>query len=212
MNKKFIRQILCSIPFLLIALVGITPTSAAAPQVRVTLRLADAPLERVMNDIERQTKFLFIVGKGVRTDRPFTLEVRNMPLSDALSELFAGTDIDYKITAKNILLSARGASVEAPAHITGSVRDAAGRVIVGATVLIAGTTSGTSTDAKGRFLLTVPAPSTARLEVDFLGYEPQVIPVGKRTRFDVILTESVAQIESVVVTGLGIKRSKKALA
>ncbi len=96
--------------------------------------------------------------------------------------------------------------------MSGLVVDAGGRPVVGASVLVAGTTVGTSTDAEGRFSLSVPSPSTSRLTINFLGYAPQEIEIGTRTEFRVVLEEAAEEIDSVVVTALGIKRSEKALA
>ncbi|HIW65814.1 MAG TPA: SusC/RagA family TonB-linked outer membrane protein, partial [Candidatus Alistipes intestinipullorum] len=126
--------------------------------------------------------------------------------------LLAPTPYAYTIIASTttITLSKRP---EAPsAEVSGVVRDASNRPIIGATVLVAGTTNGVSTDAEGRFALTVPNPETAQLEFSYLGCESQTLQVGSRTRFEITLQESASEIESVVVTALGIKRSEKALA
>ena len=78
-------------------------------------------------------------------------------------------------------------------------------------MLVKGTTNGVSTDADGRFTLTIASPATAQLEISYLGYEPQTLAVGNRTSFEITLAESASEIESVVVTALGIKREEKAL-
>ena len=96
--------------------------------------------------------------------------------------------------------------------VSGRVTDASGQPIIGASVIVRGTTLGVSTDVDGRFSLEVPAPAASQtLEVSYLGYETASIPVGSRTSFAVTLQESSSEIESVVVTALGIKREEKAL-
>lgn len=96
--------------------------------------------------------------------------------------------------------------------MTGKVSDVNGVPVIGASVVVKGTTVGTSTDMDGTFSLQIPPPAaTAQLEVNFLGYEPVMISVGNRTSFDVTLHEAASEIEGVVVTALGIKRQEKAL-
>ena len=178
--------------------------------VRVTIHLSEVPMTTVMAEIERQTKYLFVTSAEVRTDRIVSVDVSAAPLTEALDQMLRGSDIRYDIRSLSISLSVR--KPEAPAVVSGRVTDPSGRPIVGATVLVRGTTNGVSTDGEGRFTLTVPAPSAAVLEIGYLGYEPCTLAVGSRTTFDVTLREQVSEIESVVVTALGIKRSEKALA
>lgn len=129
MNKKFIQQITCSLTFFFIVCCGIPTLEAATPEARVTLHLKGAPLEQIMNEIETQTRYLFIVDQGVKTDRRLDIEVRNKPLADVLRGLFSDTDVAYKINAKNILLSLRPGLDATPARITGVVVDAQGKPV-----------------------------------------------------------------------------------
>ncbi|MEQ2499672.1 SusC/RagA family TonB-linked outer membrane protein, partial [Alistipes onderdonkii] len=79
-------------------------------------------------------------------------------------------------------------------------------------VIIKGTTIGTSTGVDGDFSLQVPPPSAdAVLEINYLGYEPIAQAVGSRTNITFTLRESAVDVDAVVVTALGIKRSEKAL-
>ena len=96
--------------------------------------------------------------------------------------------------------------------VSGRVFDAKGVPIVGASVIVRGTTVGVSTDPEGRFSLEVPAPASQQtLEISYLGYETATVAVGSRTNFTVTLQESTSEIEQVVVTALGIRREEKAL-
>lgn len=83
--------------------------------------------------------------------------------------------------------------------MTGKVSDVNGVPVIGASVVVKGTTVGTSTDMDGTFSLQVTPPAaTAQLEVNFLGYEPVMVSVGNRTSFDVTLHEAASEIEGVV--------------
>lgn len=86
--------------------------------------------------------------------------------------------------------------------VIGTVTDGAnGDPIPGATVLVKGTTIGTSTDLNGKYSLRVDANGT--LVFSFVGYETQEIPVNGRAEIDVVLTMSTKTLEEVVVIGYG---------
>ena len=212
MNKKFIQQIKCLVTFLFMMFLTAVPNGAwSQTPAKVTLSLKNVRMQAVMNEIEKQTKYLFVTQQDVDLNRVVSVDVRDGSLSDALDQMTAGSGVEYVIKAPSIILSVRKAAQ--PVVVSGVVRDASGQPIVGATVLVRGTTTGVSTDAEGAFSLQVPPPAeSAQLEINYLGYEPVLVTVGRRTRFDVTMHESASEIESVVVTALGIKRSEKALA
>lgn len=185
--------------------------SASAQNGRITLSMKQVPLEQAMNAIEKQSTFLF-VNKDVRITQKVTINVTNASIEETLNLLFKDTEIEYRIDKRSIFISKAKAADSTPVTVSGKVVDVSGIPIIGAAVVVKGTTTGTSTDAKGAFTLLVPAPvSTASLEINFLGYETVTITVGNRTSFTVTLREAASEIESVVVTALGIKREQKAL-
>lgn len=105
------------------------------------------------------------------------------------------------------------ASVTAVAQQTVSGRvttSVDGSPLPGVSVVVKGTTTGTSTDADGRFTLSVPG-SDAVLVFSFIGYTTQEIPAGSQTDINVRLSEDAQQLGEVVVTALGIQRQAKSL-
>ena len=212
MNKKIIQQIRLSILLFVPAL--LFPLSAVhAQNARVTIRGNKVKMEQVISAIERQTRYLFGIDDDVNTGLLVTVHAENEPLKKVLDEMFRGTDIVYTVEGTNILLTRRPAAPQSRAvSVSGRVTDASGQPIVGASVIVRGTTVGVSTDTEGRFVLEVPSPAASQtLEVSYLGYETATVPVGSRTSFEVTLQESSSEIEQVVVTALGIKRQEKAL-
>lgn len=209
--KIFAKAQIKALASSLVALL-LCPSDALSQARPIALDLKQAPLKEALSQIERQSTYNFVPSPDVDFDYPVTVKVQSSSISTVLDALMDGTPYTYSFleSTPTVMLSKR--PEQAPAEVRGTVRDVRGVPIIGASVLVSGTTLGASTDAEGRFTLTVPAPATAQLVVNFLGYEPQTLPVGTRTRFDVTLKESAEQIESVVVTALGIKRSEKALA
>lgn len=188
--------------------------TASAQSVPVTLRVSDAPLEQVLSAIEKQTTYLFVYDKNVDVARRVSIDVKDTPLNNVLNTLFQSSDIAYAVENTSIVLSqkAPAAQPSQPVTVTGKVVDASGMPVIGAAVIIKGTTIGTSTGVDGDFSLQVPPPSAdAVLEINYLGYEPIAQAVGSRTNITFTLRESAVDVDAVVVTALGIKRSEKAL-
>ena len=187
--------------------------TAKAQTARITLNLQNATLEQAMDKIKAQTRYLFI-NRDVEDleSRKVSINVSNELITKVLDQLFSPFDIGYDIDGRSIFIYKQQAAETQPVTVTGRVTDANGQPVIGASVIVRGTTLGVSTDTEGRFTLEVPAPAASQaLEVSYLGYETATIPVGSRTSFAVTLQESSSEIESVVVTALGIKREEKAL-
>ena len=86
-------------------------------------------------------------------------------------------------------------------QVSGTVTDADGMAAIGASVVVDGTTVGTTTNTEGKF--TITAPANATLVVTYLGYETQKVPVAGRTALQITLQEDTTDIEDVVVLGYG---------
>ena len=188
--------------------------TASAQSVPVTLRVSDAPLEQVLSAIEKQTTYLFVYDKNVDVACRVSIDVKDTPLNNVLNTLFQSSDIAYAVENTSIVLSQKAPAAQPgqPVTVTGKVVDASGMPVIGAAVIVKGTTIGTSTGVDGDFSLQVPPPSAdAVLEINYLGYEPIAQAVGSRTNITFTLRESAVDVDAVVVTALGIKRSEKAL-
>ena len=188
--------------------------TASAQSVPVTLRVSDAPLEQVLSAIEKQTTYLFVYDKNVDVACRVSIDVKDTPLNNVLNTLFQSSDIAYAVENTSIVLSQKAPAAQPgqPVTVTGKVVDASGMPVIGAAVIVKGTTIGTSTGVDGDFSLQVPPPSAdAVLEINYLGYETIAQTVGSRTNITFTLRESAVDVDAVVVTALGIKRSEKAL-
>lgn len=96
-------------------------------------------------------------------------------------------------------------------EVRGTVFDADGKTpVIGASVVLKGTTTGTSTNNNGEYLIRVSGENPV-LIYQFLGYVKQEITVGNRSVVNVTLVEDAVQLEGVVVTALGLTREQKSL-
>lgn len=102
-----------------------------------------------------------------------------------------------------------GIGLQAQRTVTGVVTESDDSPLIGASVLVKGTSSGTVTDLDGSYSISVPDGSNV-LVFSYTGFSPQEITLGASSTVNVVLSEGVT-LETAVVTALGIKREKKAL-
>ena len=155
MNKKIIQQICLSF-LLVLTLVCIPVTGVQAQTQKVSIKMENVRMKQVMNEIERQTKFLFGINDDVDVNRLVTVNVTNQSLQAALDQMVKGTDITYQISSSNIILSKKQAKL--PVDISGTIRDINGSPIVGATIVIRGTSIGISSGSDGSSRFRYPPP------------------------------------------------------
>ena len=91
-------------------------------------------------------------------------------------------------------------------QVSGTVKDANGNAIVGATVIVDGTTIGTNTGTDGSFRIS--APANGNLLVSFIGYEDQKIAIAGKTNIEVVLQDNYTAIEGVTVQTFGELKKK----
>jgi len=89
--------------------------------------------------------------------------------------------------------------------VSGTVTDESGEAVVGANVVLEGTTSGTVTDINGKYSITVP-DNEATLVYSFIGYETQKVKVGGQAVINVVLFEATTELDDVVVIGYGVQK------
>ena len=93
--------------------------------------------------------------------------------------------------------------------VKGKVVDKGGEAVIGANILVKGTSTGAVTDLDGNYTLSVSPNAT--LVFSYIGMKSQTVAVNNRKQIDVTLEDEAKAIDAVVVTALGIKRSEKAL-
>ena len=115
--------------------------------------------------------------------------------------------MNYKLLILiTLFLSTTG--IFAQNQITGLITDTEGEPLIGASILIQGTASGTVTDFDGKYELSVPATAKI-LEISYTGYEDKEITIGNRTVIDIVLGESISLLDEVVVVGYGTQKRSK---
>lgn len=188
---------------------------------QVTLTLKNVPLTQVFNEIEKQTGYHFFYKDKLLTGAPKTsVNVRNISVSDALNESIEQLPLTFSIVGKMIVIREKAinhrteivnprAGDELFAEIKGVVRDQDGNPLQGVSVLVKGTTRGTSTRSDGSF--SIEAPNDGTLIFSFVGYEQVEVKIDSRSTINVVLQNGTKSLSEVVVTSFGIQRDKKLL-
>ena len=197
---------------ILLLLFGIFSVSATgySQEARVSITVNNTTINEVFTEIKAQTNYSFWFDvKDVDIDRKVSIHVENETVKSVLSTILKGQDLGFElkgnhiiIVKKEILNQSAGAGLpQQNKKISGVIKDEHGEPIIGANVVVKGSTIGNISDHEGRFTLEVPENST--LTVSYIGYLPQEIKVGKRNIFNIILAEDSENLDEIVVIGYG---------
>lgn len=175
---------------------------------RVSINKNNAQLDEVLNEIESQTDYLFVYNNQVNVNRKVSVKVKQKPVSKVLDDLFEDSGVQYAMEGSHIVLSKQEAPITSAAqqakNITGTVLDNSGEPIIGANVVVKGTTNGTITDMDGSF--SIEADAKATLNISYIGYLPKEIVVGNEKSIRILLTEDTKTLDEVVVIGYGTQK------
>ena len=191
----------------LILLLVLAALPAPAQNAKVTLKMENVPLSEVMSEIESQTSYTFFYDSG--TINPKTSKVSvdadNQPLSKILDDIFAPLKIKVETKGSQIVLTPAKSSSKSSRTVKGTVLDEDGYPVIGAGVLIKGTSTGVSTDVDGNYEISGVSDGDV-LEIISLGFANKNVTVGKSDKIDVVLATDNELLESVVVVGFGTQK------
>ncbi len=189
--------------------------SARGLSQNITLLEKNAPLQKVLADIEKQAGVSFIYGQElVARGREVTVDIRNQPLEKVLQLVFKDQPLEYKLSEKYVVLSARvgvvggeerkidSGSRPATGEITGTVVDESGQPLAGATIKLKGGKIVGLSDEKGDFKLK-NVSTNAVLEVSFTGYGVTEIQVNGKSALKISLKRANNKLDDVQVIAYG---------
>lgn len=188
---------------------GIAQVSASAysESTKLSLKLQNASIESVLNQIEDQSQFRFVFNeKEFNINRKVDIDVSDARVETILNGILEGTGMAYKVIDRQIIIgntvSGAGAVSQQGRTITGTVTDESGEPVPGVSVVAKGTTVGTITDSDGEYSITVPE-NASTLVFSFVGMRTQEITIGNQTTIDVSMVTETIGVDEVVVVGYG---------
>ncbi|HEU4552335.1 MAG TPA: TonB-dependent receptor [Chitinophaga sp.] len=183
---------------------------------QVSLSGKNIPLEKIFSAIEQQTGYAFFYNNvDIGKVSAVSLSIKDVPLKAALNEVLKGQPLQYTILGKTIFIRAvHNSIIQPPAPeeekdfpVEGLVTDAAnGAPLVGVTIQVKGSSSGTTTNSDGKFHINVP--ENAVLIISYLGYSRQEVTVTKGAPLNIALAATNTGLNQVVVIGYGTERKR----
>lgn len=215
-QKKLLKTLLI-MKFTALMIFACLQVSAGGLAQTVSLSEQNASLKGIFKEIHRQTGYEFLYSSKIlsRANR-VSISVKDASLQEVLAICFKKQPLTFIISEKTIVvqplqLPRTTVSQEPVAHVsltvTGMVTDDTGATLPGVNILVKGTTIGTSTDATGKYTLTVPDEGSV-LVFSFIGYATKEVPVGDQTIVNVLLQTEIQSLTEVVVVGYGTQEKK----
>lgn len=191
------------------SLLLLIPLQSRAQQLRSAISAANATVEEVLNQIEANSDYVFLVNdRAISQSRRVSVTTDSKDIDDVLADVFAGTQVKWSISGNQIILTTDGESSaqepqSAEIKVEGEIMDETGYPVIGAGVVQKGTTNGTVTDADGKFSFTAPQGSV--VEVTCVGYVTQTFKADGNKK-SITLREDNQMLEETVVVGYGVQK------
>ncbi|RYY69265.1 MAG: SusC/RagA family TonB-linked outer membrane protein, partial [Chitinophagaceae bacterium] len=177
-------------------------TSAGANAQTVTYSAENREIAKVLSSIEKKGDFRFVYNSRLKDlKQKVSVSFTKTDITDALKQLFNGTSLTYIILDNNLIAIRSANADEADIKVEGRVTNESGEPVIGASISVKGSSTGTFTDATGSFSLTVP--ENAVLVISAVGYTSTEVSVNGRSSIDVRLAQSQNKMDEVVVIGYG---------
>lgn len=182
--------------------------NAHSQNAKVSIHMNNVKLDKILNEIENQTDYLFIYNNQVDINKITSVKVKNEAVAQVLDRILSGTGINYELEGTHIILTTEAIkdlhAQQQAKTVTGTVTDVSGEPIIGANIRIKGTTTGTITDIDGNF--SIKAEPQSVIEVSYIGYLTQETVINNQKSIRFLLKEDTKTLDEVVVIGYGVQK------
>lgn len=194
----------------LVIIFFLASTEIAYSQVKnLSLHLTNVTLEEALAQIKQKGEYsLWYRNEEINLKKKVSLDIKNGSITQILDALFKGEDLGYIIEDKHIVIfkadEKSKATQQTGKRITGIIKDNTGEPVIGCNIMEKGTSNGTITSVNGDFSLNVA--ENAVLQISYIGYLTQEIPVKNNQNITVTLQEDSQILDEVVVVGYGVAK------
>ena len=173
----------------------------------ISLTLNNVTVKQAMDALKKQSGYSFVFSsEDVDTKKKVSVDADDQKVEDVVRQILDGQSVTYEIKGKNIVVRsiAQTSSSQQKKTITGTIVDLSGMPVIGANVMVKGTTNGTITDMDGKFSLEIASGAT--LMVSYIGFANQEIKIGNQTVLLITLKEDAEALDELVVVGYGTQK------
>lgn len=170
----------------------------------ITIKDKNITLKKALELVEKQSKLSIAYNQSqLNVSKTININVVNESLDDVLKTILKNTGFTYKIDGSYIIITPndnkKAVQTQKSTKRSGKVINQNGEPIIGANILVKGTSIGTISDINGNFDIEVSDNST--LAISFIGHVPAQVHVQKKRELKVVLTEDMQKLDEVVVVG-----------
>ncbi|WP_245576511.1 SusC/RagA family TonB-linked outer membrane protein [Flexithrix dorotheae] len=185
-------------------------------EIYVSINLQSANLEETFTKVENQTGFNFSYRRNLlQNAEMININSEHVSVADLLKMISKKTGLRFKRVDNTIHVKDVGILKKAPKNfididinqikVGGKITSSEdGEPLPGVSVLIKGTTTGTTSDMDGNYSLAVPEGSS--LKFSYIGFTSQEIVVGTQSEINIVLEQDLEQLEEVIVVGYGTQK------
>ena len=187
-----------------------------AQNTRLDISSKGKNIVELFREIEEKSEFYFFYQKeDLKQMNNVSVDVKNATVMEILDKALAGTNLDYKVVDRYIVVRKTGdtfgeniiTAQQQQRAVAGKVTDSGNLPLPGVTVVVKGTAQGTVTNAEGHYTLS-NIPANATLQFSFVGMKTLEVAVGSQTSVSVVMEEETIGIEEVIAIGYGTQKKR----
>ncbi len=201
-----ILKIMKVLTFFMLAIAIHVSARSYSQSTKFSMSLQNVSIKKVLGKIEDQSEYRFLYSDSkIDVEKNVDVDFNNETVEDILQKIFEGSNVQFKIVGRQILLSNLNENKDTQQQkksISGKVTDITGSSLPGVSVVVKGTSTGTITDHNGMYQLP-NISENAILQFSFVGMKTQEVVVAGKTNINVKLEDETVGLEEVVAVGYG---------
>ena len=214
MNELNVLKRICRHLFLAVLLCAVSAATASAQVPTVTVDAKNVTIKELLQRIEANSQYTFAyIDADINPDKRVSVKAVNRSIASIIAEVLPNVNMEVKglkivLTAKRGGESQTRPAADAGRTVKGRVTDESGAPVIGATVILKGTTIGTATNAMGEYAIDI-RQADAVLVYSLIGYNKVELALAdNQTQADVTLKSEAIAMDNVVVVGYGVQNKR----